>query len=433
MSSGDHTESELDDGVREDSTEGTTLDSLSSTDTPAKPAREDTLTTTTSDSSDPQDDLGKSSTPGAEEQLSEGPAHAASSERDDSETEDTYKDALEHDERAAHDEAEREAIDQKALDKELAALSEQLAREGGESAEAESGRESGGQSGGPGNLDDLSILPQNDEVVPPREWDAIEEGAEQVEETLNMYLRLDRRKSARRGLSAGAYDTRAGHRLAIGDPRMCRSRTLGNEKQYGLVLVLDRSSSMRHGSPRKIDVATQALVRFALAAEKLGIRVAVIDFIGGEARLIKPFSVPTRHVQAALLDDAVAGGTPLADALGLARNLLETQRDEPMIITVTDGKPRSVEDVKSQIRASFAPVCSLTIATDCVPGSLSLGLPLNSLATTSGRRQSTPPSDLMIVSISSRAFWRASDSVPRQVRGNRLPTLQLNPLVYLVA
>jgi len=371
VSSGDHTESEPDDGEEEGSTEETGSEILSSADTPAKSDRKDTLSTTTSDSSDPQDDLGKSSTLGVEEQVPEGPAHASSSERDESETEDAYKDALEHDERAAHDEAAHEAIDQEALDQELTALSEQLARARDESVEAESDKGDSGQSGGPGDLDGLSILPQSDGAVPPREWDAIEEGAEQVGETLNMYLRLDRRKSVRRGLSAGAYDTRAGYRLAIGDPRVCKSRTLGNEKQYALVLVLDRSSSMRHGSPRKIEVATQALARFALAAENLGIRVTVIDFIGGEARLIKPFSVPTRHVQAALLDDSVAGGTPLADALGLARNLLETQRDEPMIITVTDGKPRSVEDVKSQITASFAPVCSLTIATDCVPGSLS--------------------------------------------------------------
>ncbi|WP_436932007.1 VWA domain-containing protein [Halosimplex halobium] len=370
-SSGDHTESEPDDGEGEDSTGETTPDSLSSTDTPAKVAREDTRTTASSDSSVSQEEFGRSSTPGVEEQVPEGPAHAACSERDESETEDTYKDALEHDERAAHDEAEREAIDQETLEQELTALSEQLERSSDEPVEAESAQGDGGQSGGPGSLDELSILPAGDEVVPPREWDAIEEGAEQVGETLKMYLRLDRRKSVRRGLSAGAYDTRAGHRLAIGDPRVCKSRTLGNEKQYALVLVLDRSSSMRHGSPRKIEVATQALARFALAAENLGIRVAVIDFIGGEARLIKPFSVPTRHVQAALLDDSVAGGTPLADALGLARNLLETQRDEPMIITVTDGEPSSVEDVKSQITSSFAPICSLTIATDSPSNTLS--------------------------------------------------------------
>ena len=127
---------------------------------------------------------------------------------------------------------------------------------------------------------------------------------------------------------------------------------------------------MRQGTPSKIEVATQALARFAVAAEGLGIRAAVIDFIDGEARLIKPFSVETRHVQSTLLETGCDGGTPLADAIRLARTLVETQRDEPLIITVTDDQPSGVEAVKHELRASYAPVCSLTIATDCAPGTL---------------------------------------------------------------
>jgi hypothetical protein len=305
----------------------------------------------------------------------EGPAHTESANRAPEEEKATYEDALAGDERAAHDEADREGLDQQALEEELSALAAQLERGDGGQVESdqseETGDQSGGSYGGPGSLDDLNILPISGEIAPRREWSDIEDGADQVAETLEMYLRLDRRKSVRRGLSAGAYDTRAGHRLAIGDPRVCKSRTLGNEKQYALVLILDRSSSMRRGSPPKIEIATQALSRFALAAENLGIRVAIIDFINSEARLVKPFSVETRHVQATLLDKSYGGGTPLSDAIGLARELVEAQRDEPMIITVTDDRPSSTDDVINQIRRSHAPVCSLTIATDCEPGSLS--------------------------------------------------------------
>jgi len=222
----------------------------------------------------------------------------------------------------------------------------------------------------PENLTDLEILPVADELVPPREWAAIEDGADRVADTLEMYLRLDRRESTRRGLSAGAYDTRAGHRLAIGDSRVCKSRTMGNEKQYALVLILDRSGSMRSGSPPKIEVATQALARFALAAETLGIHVAIIDFIHGNARLVKPFSVETRHVQSALLDTSCGGGTPLADAIGLANDLVEAQRDEPLIISVGDDQT-AVDAVGDVIRQAYAPVCSLTVATDTEPGTLS--------------------------------------------------------------
>ncbi|RLM52881.1 VWA domain-containing protein, partial [Halorubrum sp. Atlit-26R] len=118
---------------------------------------------------------------------------------------------------------------------------------------------------------------------------------------------------------------------------MCKSRTLGNEKQYSLVLILDRSGSMRRGTPAKIDVATKAVARFAVAAEGLGINVAIVDFIDNEARLAKPFSVESRHLQATLLDTSCGGGTPLADAISLGNQLVETQRDEPLIITMTDG------------------------------------------------------------------------------------------------
>jgi Mg-chelatase subunit ChlD len=128
---------------------------------------------------------------------------------------------------------------------------------------------------------------------------------------------------------------------------------------------------MRNGEPPKIEVATKALARFAVAAEGLGIEVAIVDFVDGNARLVKPFSVETRHVQAALLDTDCGGGTPLADALGLARQLVEGHRDEPLIVAVTDGEPNSVDDVIDQIRAARAPVCSLTIATDTQPGRLS--------------------------------------------------------------
>ncbi|MDS0283840.1 VWA domain-containing protein [Haloarcula onubensis] len=304
-------------------------------------------------------------------EIPSGPAHGQqedSSSRGDTET---FETALSQDKRAAHGEATRNGIDEEALEIEFEALADQFARETGEEQEKSSAplEQDEGSAGGPGSLEELNVLPVGGTPVPRNEWADVEKSAERVGDTLDMYLRLDRRKSVRRGLTAGAYDTRAGHRLAIGDPRVCKSRTLGNEKQYSLVLILDRSGSMRRGTPAKIDVATKAVARFAVAAEGLGINVAIVDFIDNEARLAKPFSVDSRHVQATLLDTSCGGGTPLADAISLGNQLVETQRDEPLIITMTDGLPSDSDDVKVQIRDSIAPVCSLTLATDCTPGS----------------------------------------------------------------
>jgi Mg-chelatase subunit ChlD len=305
------------------------------------------------------------------DEIPSGPAHGQQKDRSSKGDTGTFEQALSQDKQAAHGEAKRNGIDQKALEVEFEALADQFARETGEEQEkspapSEQGK---GSAGDPGSLEELNVLPVSGTPVPRTEWVDVEKSAERVGDTLEMYLRLDRRKSVRRGLTAGAYDTRAGHRLAIGDPRVCKSRTLGNEKQYSLVIVLDRSGSMRRGTPAKIDVATKAVARFAVAAEGLGINVAIVDFIDNEARLAKPFSIDSRHVQAALLDISCGGGTPLADAISLGNQLMETQRDEPLIIAMTDGLPSDSDDVKVQIRDSIAPVCSLTLATDCTPGS----------------------------------------------------------------
>ena len=170
------------------------------------------------------------------QEVPDGPAHAQSSSRSRQEEQSAYEEALTGDERAAHTEADRERIDERALEDELDSLAEHLDRQHRQKTPDAPNDENSGRSGGggysPGNLTDLEIHSVADDLVPPREWAAIEDGAGRVADTLEMYLRLDRRENTRRGLSAGAYDTRAGHRLAIGDSRVCKSRTMGNEKQY---------------------------------------------------------------------------------------------------------------------------------------------------------------------------------------------------------
>lgn len=103
---------------------------------------------------------------------------------------------------------------------------------------------------------------------------------------------------------------------------------------------------MRDGDPPKIEVATRAIARLAVAAEGLRIRVAIVDFIDGQSPLAKPFAVEPRHVQTTLLDTDCGGGTPLAEAISLARTVVDTQRDEPLIISINDDRPSDVEVVK---------------------------------------------------------------------------------------
>ena len=305
-----------------------------------------------------------------------GPAHGGGEQ--DALSPEEYEQALEHDRDIAQGEAAREQVDREGVERELKELGDMLDRQHRDSEHrsndgpesAAEARDAAGSGADPESLDDIVFAPVTDDLVPPGQWAAVEDGAARVAQVLEKELTLERQRGTRTGLTAGKYDTRAGHRLAIGDPRVCETATPGQEKRYALVLVLDRSGSMRNGDPPKIEVATRAIARLAVAAEGLGIRVAIVDFIDGQARLAKPFAVETRHVQTTLLDTDCGGGTPLAEAISLARTVVDTQRDEPLIITITDDRPSDVEAVKRELRDSYAPVCSLTVATDCEPGTL---------------------------------------------------------------
>jgi hypothetical protein len=258
-----------------------------------------------------------------------GPAHESVERASPSPAE--YEQALEHDHEVARQEAAREQVAREAVKRELRDLGDIFdRRHRGDEDHREDGTEPSAETGASGNgagpecLDDVVFVPVSDNLVPPGQWNVVEDGAARVGQVLKKELSLERQRGTRSGLTAGRYDTRAGHRLAIGDPRVCETPMPGREKRYAPVLVLDRSGSMRNGDPAKIEVATQAVARLAVAAEGLGIRVAIIDFIDGQARLAKPFAVESRHVQTTLFDTDCGGGTPLAEAIGLARTIVST-------------------------------------------------------------------------------------------------------------
>lgn len=281
---------------------------------------------------------------------------------------DETSEALDADRDAAHDEAETATPDEGALAQDLeetAAALEELAdsRESDEDDSTDRDTQDGGGAGS-GNLDSLSILPDFGDLASPARWREATAGSEAVAGTLRMVLRESRRDQTRSGVTSGSFDRRRAGALARGDVNAFAVRQQGDDKQYDLVLVLDRSRSMRGF----ISTAEDAVARFSLACEDLGINVAIMDFVNNDARLVKPFSVETDHVQAGLMSEETGGGTPLADALGLARSLLEQRRDSPLIIIITDGKPGDPDAYQTELRQCTAPVCGLTLALDTPRG-----------------------------------------------------------------
>lgn len=265
--------------------------------------------------------------------------------------------------------ANESTIDERGLEDDLRSLESALG------AEAEAAPDNGDTSGtgaGPGSVGELTILPDPENGESTEDWQAIEESADTVADTLANELRLDQQTDTRNGLSAGTrVNTKTAYRLGHNDPRTFSETLPGDEKEYFVVIVLDRSGSMSPGfrsSTGKIDIATSAVTRFAVACEDLDIDVAIIDFYDDEARYVKPPSVDAEFAQGSILNTDTEGGTPLSDALSLARTVADTSSRESLIISMTDDKPDDTESVKTQIKSAYSPICSLTIATDCTPG-----------------------------------------------------------------
>ncbi|MFD1635420.1 VWA domain-containing protein (plasmid) [Haloplanus ruber] len=264
--------------------------------------------------------------------------------------------------------ADRSTVDEQGLAEDLQTLEDAL----GEEQETTPDGTQQGNGAGPGSVDELTILPDSASNEQSDSWGSVQRAADTVADTLAKELRLDQQTATRGGLSSGTtVNTKTAYRLGHNDPRTFSESLPGDEKEYFVVIVLDRSGSMSRdygASTGKIDIATSAVARFAVACENLDIDVAVIDFYDDEARYVKPPSVETEYAQEAILATDTGGRTPLADALSLARTVADADRKESLIISITDDKPDDVDAVEAQTKASYSPICSLTIATDCHPG-----------------------------------------------------------------
>lgn len=265
----------------------------------------------------------------------------------------------------SHQEAEAHTVDSGSLAEDVQALNDALQTD-------QPNRDNNGRDTHPRNeidLADLEVMPAPEENTQTASWQTIEQGAERVADTLAKTLRLNQQTATRTGLSAGqTVNTKTAHRLGYGDPRVFETDIAGDDKDYLIVFILDRSISMREAGstsqPHKIELATRAVTQFAVACEQLGINVAVIDFYNNEPRYVKPPSVDTAFIRSTLLDTSTSGRTPLARTLSLARTVAEAADKQSLIISVTDDQPNDLSATKAQLTEAFPPVCSLTIATN---------------------------------------------------------------------
>lgn len=83
--------------------------------------------------------------------------------------------------------------------------------------------------------------------------------------------------------------------------------------------------------------------RLALALERQGIDVCMMDMLSSVARVTNPFELPVRQSRRMVMTGQSTGGTPLSDALSVAADRVRWKRGETFVVVITDGEPDSEE------------------------------------------------------------------------------------------
>lgn len=266
------------------------------------------------------------------------------------------------------DDLDTSKMDDEALDRQLSQERQESKNEDGpleEEIEAFSeaieaiAEEASGDGASDTEIESIELHPEPNNNFEPEVWDEAEQQSQVTAQLLKRALKREQRDDFRRGLPTGEVDGSQLFGLESGDFNIMQQRHPGQEKDYNVVIVLDRSYSMDGDD---IEVAEKSLVEFSLALEELGIDVCIMDMHDNKARLISPFGVKIERSQESLVNRDAAGGTPLHESLAIGRHRLETKPGNNFILMITDGKPSDEDAYTDELENAFMPVLGINLA-----------------------------------------------------------------------
>lgn len=233
-----------------------------------------------------------------------------------------------------------------------------------------------GLEGGDVDLEDIEFMPTAETTVNPARWNTVQQDSQQLANILNAALPDTDDAGYRHGTRSGKLSKRRLTGVPVGQTSVFRRRRQPEQKDYDIILILDRSGSMVYTTrvrerlgidddvPQPVELAEETVAAFALALEHplIDANVAILDFYDRTPRLIKPFATPTGVVQDSLMASKAENGTPLTDVTDLATGWLTERGNDAIIITVTDGKAADVDAFQTAVSDTTIPVAGLTLS-----------------------------------------------------------------------
>ena len=102
--------------------------------------------------------------------------------------------------------------------------------------------------------------------------------------------------------------------------------------------------------------ATSVAGGLAFALEDIGVEVGQLSFSGGDIMLEKDFGEDVEAAKKKIFRGYNSGGTPMSDALALARARLSIAGDHSFVIVITDGEPDHRERYRDELHKCDFPV-----------------------------------------------------------------------------
>lgn len=167
-------------------------------------------------------------------------------------------------------------------------------------------------------------------------WETAMSRGHRYKRKLERVLQRERESEIARNQRAGRPDVQSLWQLGYGETRVFENQRKPEEKDYNVVVILDRSGSIASDGLEEEAEATATGLAWAL--EELGINVAVIS-AGGTVALEKGFSATVDRRKNILCRRHADGNTPIGAATKLAAEKLNEMDGESLIFTITDGYP----------------------------------------------------------------------------------------------
>ena len=170
----------------------------------------------------------------------------------------------------------------------------------------------------------------------------------------------ERRTGISHGEDDGHFDSNQLIEADRGSSKVFYQRNKPDEKKYHAVIAMDDSGSMANDGLAEACMTTGMLIK---ALEEAGIETTVYRF-ARNIRLVKSGAQSYDEVKDKIYERRTYGGTQLLPAIEQAEEIAKNHADETFLVTVTDGSPRYIDEIKDALNTSNMKSITVQIGQD---------------------------------------------------------------------